>query len=273
MPVRTRAPSPEGRAPSRLGGSPLSALLLSLAVMGADAYEAGGPAAWEQAPPPEARSLEAGGERFPALFSPARTEESQGTVVVVPGPGAGPDAQGVVRALRGGIPGYGWDTLSLAPPAIRGDLPVEHQSLAARGVARIRAAVGTLGGDGPVVVAGHGAGALMAAAYVGDGAPDRVVGLVALNPRPAGETPSAAASRLGTVTVPLMLVVGSRASPDVLELVAVFRALPAPGAGFRDVEIPGADQWFWNAEQIVLERTRGWLRGIPRKPAPDLVEE
>lgn len=269
MPARTSAPRRVWQALAPVHGSWLPGLLLVVVSAGTGGSHAGEAPAWEVAPPPQVRPLEADGEGFQALYSPARTQDSQGTVVLVAGLGTGPDAPGVVRAIRGGLPAHGWDTLSLALPAVRGDLPLAHQPVTSRGVARVRAAVASLGGDGPVVVAGHGAGALSVAAYLEAGVPDRVVGLVALNPRAIGESQTAAADRLRAVGVPVMLVVGSRASSDVLALSSAYRSGLAPGAGGRLVEVPGADQSFWRAEQIVLDRLRGWLRGLPKKPKPE----
>lgn len=69
-------------------------------------------AAW----PEHARTLDAGGEPFVALWHPANSDAAKGVVVLLPGLGETADWPRVIGPLRRRLPDYGWHTLSLSPP-------------------------------------------------------------------------------------------------------------------------------------------------------------
>lgn len=64
----------------------------------------------------EQQQLQAGDERFLALWKPANTDEPKGAVIVIPGAGETADWPNAVGPLRRKLPDVGWASLSLTMP-------------------------------------------------------------------------------------------------------------------------------------------------------------
>lgn len=69
-----------------------------------------------QLPKDEQQVLQAGEERFLALWKPANVPEPKGLVVLVPGADESADWPRAIRPLRLGLPDVGWSSLSLSLP-------------------------------------------------------------------------------------------------------------------------------------------------------------
>lgn len=76
-----------------------------------------------QLPVDEQQQLQAGSDNFLALWQPANSGESLGTVVIIPGAGETADWPQVVGPLRRKLPDAEWATLSLSLPDLSGDAP------------------------------------------------------------------------------------------------------------------------------------------------------
>lgn len=76
-----------------------------------------------QVPKAEQHTLEAGEERFLALWKPANTGDPKGAVILVPGAGETPDWPRSVGPLRQKFPDAGWHSLSLSLPDLLADAP------------------------------------------------------------------------------------------------------------------------------------------------------
>ncbi len=69
-----------------------------------------------QLPQIEQQQLQAGDEKFLALWKPANVAEATGVVVLVPGADESADWPSVIGPLRSKLPDIGWSTLSLTLP-------------------------------------------------------------------------------------------------------------------------------------------------------------
>jgi pimeloyl-ACP methyl ester carboxylesterase len=76
-----------------------------------------------QLPADEQQQLQAGSDNFLALWQPANSGESLGTVVIIPGAGETADWPQAVGPLRRKLPDAQWATLSLSLPDLSGDMP------------------------------------------------------------------------------------------------------------------------------------------------------
>lgn len=77
----------------------------------------------QQLEPQEQQHLQAGDERFLALWLPANTAESSGVVIILPGDAETADWPQSVGPLRHKLPDAGWHSLSLTLPDPNGDTP------------------------------------------------------------------------------------------------------------------------------------------------------
>lgn len=66
--------------------------------------------------PRQAKTLQAGEERFLGFWQLAHAAQPKGTIVLIPGTGETPDWPRVVGPLWRALPEYGWNTLSISLP-------------------------------------------------------------------------------------------------------------------------------------------------------------
>lgn len=74
-----------------------------------------------QLPQAEQQQLQAGADKFLALWKPANTDEPKGAVIVIPGAGETADWPNVVGPLRRKLPDSGWASLSVTMPDVLED--------------------------------------------------------------------------------------------------------------------------------------------------------
>lgn len=211
----------------------------------------------------EAVWLEAGGQRFLAIYTPP-AGEPRGGVVLLHGMGAHPDWPEVVHPLRTGLPERGWATLSIQLPVLASEArPEDYTPLLDAAAPRIAAAVAWLRGKGhgPVALAGHSLGAVMGLRALAAGKAGRVAAFVAVGiPDRGWEVPEG----LRRVKVPVLDLHGSLDLREVLGGArARLTAMAAAGAeGSRQVRVEGADHFFQGFEDELLARVDGWLRSV-----------
>jgi hypothetical protein len=78
----------------------------------------------------EQQQLQAGDERFLALWRPANVAEPSGVVIILPGDGETADWPQSVGPLRRKLPDNGWHSLSLTLPDPNGDAPPRRSAAA-----------------------------------------------------------------------------------------------------------------------------------------------
>lgn len=201
-----------------------------------------------------------------AIFTPPASPSQHGVVILVPDLDGHPNQPSVTGPLRTLLPQFGWATLSLpAPPA---DKP---GGLLDIGTRRLQAAIDHAGKQklGTVVLAGHGLGATLAAAYLANQSRSPVAGLIAIgwyDPAVADgklkATEAIAASR-----IPVYDLYGSRDLPAV-EQGAHDRLQAARKAdrSYRQLRIEGADHDHTGLGQELAQHVRGWLHTTFVKP-------
>jgi pimeloyl-ACP methyl ester carboxylesterase len=248
------------------------ALALWSAAPGAQWSDAVSEARWQQARERrpgqgEVVRLGAGGSAaYSALYRPAASaDEAQGGVVILHDAGAHPDWPQVVTPLAGGLPRYGWHTLTPQMPRLRpGQGSERYGPLVDQAFGRIDAALDWLEGRGVLnrVLVGHGLGAAVAAAYPAEH-PDAGVAAVVLvgvgtyGPLPERLDPAQA---LGRIQVPVLDLYGEH---DLSVTLAGARdrsvAARKIGADYSRVVTPGAGHGFRDQGPALVKRVRGWL--------------
>ncbi|SEM77462.1 Protein of unknown function [Pseudomonas sp. ok272] len=74
-------------------------------------------------PAQEQQSLQAGSDRFLALWKPANTSEPKGVVIIIPGAGETADWPQAIGPLRQKLPDADWGSLSLTLPDLQSNAP------------------------------------------------------------------------------------------------------------------------------------------------------
>lgn len=211
--------------------------------------------------------LDASGQRFFGIYTPAEVGATRGAAVIVPDFGANADWPDVVEPLRSRLPRGGWATLSVQPPVPVSDAPVSAYGAELPVVAkRIRAAVAFLRQktkNVPIVLIGHGLGGAICARAIASDQTQGIAALVgigmgSLRPlQPMLDVPA----QLRKIRLPVLDLYGSQDLDRVLRMAPKRRAA-AREAGNKDYEqmmVDGAGHGFHDMNDLLVARVRGWM--------------
>jgi len=216
--------------------------------------------------------LQVDGQEFLAIHTDADGQR-KGSVVLLHGTGVHPDWPDVIYPLRSELPVAGWETLSIQLPVAAAD--ADHQQylrLFPEARRRIDAAVGFLleQDAGPVFMLGHSLGSAMAADYLasGTGHSGEVAGFVAVGlSANVGGAQTGAAGDLARIAVPVLDIYGSEDLPAVRNSAPPRASIAADGgnAGYRQVQVEGANHFFNGRDEALVEAVSGWLQQAARE--------
>lgn len=223
--------------------------------------------------------LKAGPQEFLGLYTEA-SGNRRGAVLLLHGRGLHPAWPTVIEPLRTGLPERGWDTLSIQLPVL--DKAAKYDAyvpIFPEAMPRIEAALGFLRqkGAGPVVMIAHSCGGHMAMHWIGHSVDQgRVPAIDAFVGLGMGATdyrqPMQEPFRYADLKVPALDVYGAQEYPQVIrmapERAAQISKTGHPGS--RQVEVPGADHYFHDSNEELLELVGDWLDSlkIGQKIAP-----
>ena len=213
--------------------------------------------------------LAADGHRFLAIYTPAETASTRGTVLLVHGIGAHPDWPQVIQPLRSGLSERGWQSLSLQMP-----LPPEGIDTAGRaallreGGDRLQTALVWLEGKGmtPVTLIAHSRGGVDALHFVTTHDSTPIVSLVLVGtngdyddvPDDVGPLQS-----LREIKLPVLDIYGENDHENVIKTAPDRRKAAAANPGFQQLKVPGADHFFDGEETPLLAEVARWLQSHP----------
>lgn len=214
----------------------------------------------------EAVDLQAGDLTFLGIYteSSGGGDPPKGTAILVHGIGVHPDWPQIIHPLRVGLPERGWSTLSIQMPV----LPNEAQSAdylpLLDGVApRLDAAIDFLAKReaGPIVIIAHSLGATMAGDYLAT-QPGAVAAYVAIGM--SGGAPEARLDNVqtvGRIKLPTLDIYGQNDLEAVVDTAParVKAAVEGGNLGYNQVQVPGADHFFENRDQALLDILIQWL--------------
>lgn len=212
----------------------------------------------------EAVWLKADGQEFLGIYTEAADNSTDRAAILLHGIGVHPDWAQVIHPLRVGLTEQGWSTLSLQMPVLGNEAdPKEYAPLFDEVPARIDAGVAFLKEKGAhhIVLIGHSLGSTMATHYLTTG--ERPIeALVAVGMPGGGPVPGLDNTQsLKSIHIPVFDLYGS----DDLHIVlasADGRAAAAKAAGnqnYRQTRISGADHFFNNMDDTVVETVSIWL--------------
>ena len=201
-----------------------------------------------------------------SLYTENTTENAVGGAIILHGSGAHPNWDQIVRPLRSQLPEHGWSTLSLQLPVLSNEADYKEYIPLFKDVApRINAGVAFLKAKGiqNIVVIAHSLGSSMAAHYMAN-KPDsaiRAFVAVGVSGNMHKKDKVGYLTSLKTIKVPVLDIFGASDLSQVLESKKA-KATTARKAGnknYTQVEIPGANHFFDNHDEILIKRVRGWL--------------
>jgi pimeloyl-ACP methyl ester carboxylesterase len=217
----------------------------------------------------EAVWLEADGHRFLAIYTPAETESTKGTVLLVHGIGAHPDWPQVIQPLRTGLSEKGWQSLSIQMP-----LPPEgidasgRAALLREGGDRLQTALTWLAGKGmtPVTLIAHSRGGADVLHFVATHADIPVTSLVLIGtnadyedvPEDVGPLPS-----MKGIKLPILDLYGEYDHEEIIKTAPARRTAAAANTGYQQVMVPGADHFFDGQEAQLVDEVIRWLQRHP----------
>lgn len=205
------------------------------------------------------------GAKFLTIYTESEEEPALGTVILTHGRGFHPDWAEVVGPLRVGLAEAGWHTLSIQMPVLeKGAKYYDYVPIFPAAYPRIDAAIAFAREqfDGPVVMLAHSCSVHMTMAYAKARGFEGIDGYVGVG---MGATdykqPMASPLPLDQLTMPVLDIYGAEDFPAVGRL-APRRAenLRKGGhAGSRQLVIEGADHYFRDQEEALLEAVSSWL--------------
>jgi pimeloyl-ACP methyl ester carboxylesterase len=213
--------------------------------------------------------LQADGNRFLSIYTPAETGTPRGTVLLVHGVGAHPDWPQVIHPLRSGLSEKGWRSLSIQMPLPRpGADQTDGAVLLREGGDRLQSALTWLAGKGmtPVTLIAHSRGCADALRFAATHADDRITSLVVIGvngsyddlPDDLGPIRS-----LKHVKLPVLDLYGEFDREGVIKTAPERRKAAAGNSGYQQIMVPGADHFFDGEEKPLLAEVTHWLESHP----------
>lgn len=214
----------------------------------------------------EATYLQAGKDKFLALYTEHTTKDIQGGAIVIHGVGVHPNWDQIIRPVRSQLPEYGWSTLSIQMPILANDAKLEEYAAVFDEVApRINAAVKFLKNRNinNIVIVAHSLGTAMAAYYLRNNPDPSIKGMVAIGATGShfkNENKNYLKS-LTTIKLPIVDIYGAVDEPDVIKTAEqkVAIARKSGNKNYTQIKVAGADHFFTNMQEELIKRIRDWL--------------
>ena len=216
----------------------------------------------------DAEWLEANGNKFLSIYTPATTDKTTGAVILLHGRGAHPDWPQVIQPLRTQLPGKGWATLSLQMPVLSSDAyDRDYVPLFNEVPERIKAGVDFLSqlNINNIVLMGHSLGTNMATDYLARQGDERIkafvgIGMMGLK-QPAGYGVLDNVEALQKIKLPVLDIYGSKTVEKVL-YTADRRARVITTNGHihsRQLKLDGSNHFFQGYEDKLLDNIVMWM--------------
>lgn len=227
--------------------------------------------------------LEAGGQKFLAVFTEDQTGAPKGGAIIVHGIGVHPNWNEVIYPLRTELPDNGWATLSIQMPVLPNEATVkDYLPLIKEAAPRIQAAIEFLKSKNiePLVIVAHSLGATMTSATLAEQGDLGLRGFVAIGMSGSDLDPQLdTTAQLPKLKIPVLDLYGSRDLDTVLAAVQPRAAAmrKAGNTAYRQLQIEGADHFFVGVEDELVRRVYGWLEqldapGAGGQPVPAPVQ-
>lgn len=214
----------------------------------------------------DAEWLEAGKQKFLAIYAENNTEKAQGAIILAHGTGVHPNWADVIYPLRTQLPDYGWQTLSIQLPILSNDAEyIDYAPLYDEAIPRFRAAVAFLKEKGiaNIVIIAHSQGSAMSAYYMAKTEKHDINAFIAIGMPGgfSGDKRMDVLNSLKKITIPTFDLYGERDLEQVLAATKDKKntAKKAGNKYYSQFEVAGANHFFVGKEEALVKRVRSWL--------------
>ena len=210
--------------------------------------------------------LPSGDHEFLAIYTEA--DDAQGAVIIMHGRGFHPNWSDVAYPLRTGLVEQGWNTLSLQMPVLDKEAKFyDYLEIMDDAFPRIEAGIDYLQAQGneKIVLIAHSCSVHMTMAWVDAGRMRDIDGFVGIGMGAVDyQQPMLKPFPLDMLKVPVLDVYGEEEYP------AVKKGAPARLAAIRNagnpksrqITVPGANHYFTDEGDALLEVVGSWLQGL-----------
>jgi dienelactone hydrolase len=205
--------------------------------------------------------LQAGDQKFLAIYTEAEEESTKG-MIVVHGTGVHPDWEQVVKPIRVDMASHGWNTLSIQMPILRnGAEYAEYVPLYPEVPPRMKAAEDFLVKKGmtDIVIVAHSQGATMTSYYLSHNK-SKARAFVAIG---MGATQKDShlnsANALKSINIPVLDMYGSEDLQAVLDTRELRKQSAAHNTHYEQQMYQGVTHFWDGKEKVLLEAIRKWL--------------
>jgi pimeloyl-ACP methyl ester carboxylesterase len=205
--------------------------------------------------------LQAGDQKFLAIYTEAEEETTKG-MIVVHGTGVHPDWEQVVKPIRVDMATHGWNTLSIQMPILANEAEYsDYVPLYPEVPPRMKAAEDFLLEKGmtDIVIVAHSQGATMSSYYLSRN-PGRAKAFVAIG---MGATQKDShlnsANALKSINIPVLDIYGSEDLQGVLDTSELRRKSAAHNAQYEQQMFQGVTHFWDGKEKVLLETIKHWL--------------
>ena len=207
------------------------------------------------------------GLKFLSLYTQDNSDNTIGGAIILHGIGVHPNWGNVILPLRSQLPEYGWHTLSIQLPILPNESEYkEYAPLFAEIAPRIDAAIKFLNEKGVknIVLIGHSLGSTMGAYYLVQKPDNRIRALVAVGVSGTifKDSEKGYLQTITQIKLPVLDIFGGNDIPEVLETekIKVQAAKKSGTKHYTQIKVPGADHFFDNKDDELVENVRDWLQ-------------
>jgi hypothetical protein len=214
----------------------------------------------------EAVFLKSGDHEFLSIYTEA--DEPRGAVIIMHGRGFHPNWADVVYPLRVGLVDQGWNTLSLQMPVLGKDAKFyDYLEIMDDALPRIEAGIDYLKqqGNEKIILIAHSCSVHMTMAWVDAGRMRDIDAFVGIGMGAVDyKQPMKSPLPLEKFTVPVLDVYGEEEYPAVIrgapERLAAMQKAGNPKS--KQLAVPGANHYFTDEGDALLEVVGPWLQGL-----------
>jgi len=207
-----------------------------------------------------------GGLKFLSLYTKNNSDIKIGGAIILHGIGVHPNWSNIILPLRSQLPDYGWHTLSIQLPILPNESEYkEYAPLFAEVAPRIEAAIKFLNKKGVknIVLVGHSLGSTMGAYYLAQHPDNQIRALVAVGVSGTifQDSEKGYLRSITQIKLPVLDLFGGNDIPGVLETekLKVQAAKKSGTKHYTQIKVPGADHFFDNKDDELVENVRNWL--------------
>jgi pimeloyl-ACP methyl ester carboxylesterase len=210
--------------------------------------------------------LNSGDHEFLSIYTEA--DDPQGAVIIMHGRGFHPNWSDVAYPLRTGLVERGWNTLSIQMPVLDKEAKFyDYLEIMDEAFPRIEAGIDYLKqqGNEKIVLIAHSCSVHMTMAWVDAGRMRDIDGFVGIGMGAVDyQQPMKQPFPLEKMDVPVLDVYGEDEFPAVLKGAPVrLEAIRKAGnPGSMQVIVPGANHYFTDEGEALLEAITPWLQGL-----------